>query len=194
MSQYFEGILQVRNPKEKVLDYIYDTIEKNSDRVYVAKVEEVRGGIDLYLSSNKFLVKLAKMLEKNIGGEVKISARLHTRDHQKSRDLHRVTALFRCPDYTKGDVVMADGKLIRVTRLGKNIKGQDLRSGKPATFRPGDDIQILEKHKTRVSKVYPRPEVLHPETFESVKVENPAELALGQNVKVVISEGKLFLA
>ena len=61
-DEYFEGILQVRNPSEEVLDFIAKEVEKKGD-VFVAKAKQTQNGIDLYISSQRFLRSIGNKLQ-----------------------------------------------------------------------------------------------------------------------------------
>jgi len=92
--QYYEGILQIRNPSEEVLNFICNQFE-NNQKVWIAKHEKLKNGIDFYISSNKFLLALGKKLKKSFKGELKTSRKLHTRNRVTSKAVYRVTVLFR---------------------------------------------------------------------------------------------------
>jgi NMD protein affecting ribosome stability and mRNA decay len=92
--QYFEGILQLRNPNEEVLNFIRNQF-KNNSKAWIAKEEGLKTGIDLYISSNKFLLSLGKKLKKSFKGELKTSRKLYTKNRLTSKNVYRVTVLFR---------------------------------------------------------------------------------------------------
>ncbi len=91
---YFEGTLQLRNPHEEVLNFIRNQF-KNNSKVWIAKEERLKTGIDLYISSNKFLLSLGKKLKKSFKGELKISRKLFTKNRLTSKMVYRMTVLFR---------------------------------------------------------------------------------------------------
>ena len=181
---YYEAILQLRNINDDVFGFICRQI--NKEKAGVARQENVRNGIDLYLASQKFARKLGKTLIEHFGGILKITAKLYSRDRQTSRNLYRVSVLFKCLDFIKGDVVMTEGKVFRITAIGKKITGKDLITGKKKKINLKNKVEVLEAKKTIVSKTRPRLEVIHPETFQSVPVANPKELKLGEKIKVVV--------
>lgn len=92
--QYFEGILQLRNPNEEVLNFIRNQF-KNNEKAWIAKTEGLKTGIDFYVSSNRFLLSLGKKLKKSFKGELKTSRKLHTQNRLTSKRVYRVTVLFR---------------------------------------------------------------------------------------------------
>jgi NMD protein affecting ribosome stability and mRNA decay len=96
-KNYYEGKLQLRNPNEEVINFIKNQF-KNNDKVWVAKYETLKNGVDIYVSSNHFLLALGKKLNKSFKGELKTSRKLHTQDRQTSKQVYRVTVLFRLDD------------------------------------------------------------------------------------------------
>lgn len=91
--QYYEGILQLRNPNKEVINFIGNQF-KNNEKVWIAKQQKLKTGIDLYVSSNKFLLVLAKKLKKSFKGELKTSRKLHSRNKLTSKNVYRVTVCF----------------------------------------------------------------------------------------------------
>jgi len=92
--RYFEGVLQIRNPNEEVLNFIENQF-RNNDKVWISRVEELKTGVDFYVSSNKFLKQLGKKLKKSFKGELKLSKKIFTTNHLTSKDVYRGTVLFR---------------------------------------------------------------------------------------------------
>jgi NMD protein affecting ribosome stability and mRNA decay len=92
--QYFQGILQIRNPNEEVIRFVMNQF-KNNEKVWIAKEEKQKTGIDYYVSSNKFLLSLGKKLKKSFKGELKTSRKIHTKNKLTSKDVYRVTVCFR---------------------------------------------------------------------------------------------------
>ena len=95
-TQYFEGILQVRNPDDALESFIRKRLEDAEKRgVFANKILEVKNGVDYYMSDKRFLRRLGKELKKNFKGELKESAQLFSRDKQTSKDIFRLNVLFR---------------------------------------------------------------------------------------------------
>ena len=91
---YFEAIIQLRPPTEEIVAFIRNQCRKKGN-VAISRVEELRTGIDLYITSQKFARALGPKLKKAFGGEVKITRKIHTRDKMTNRELYRATILFR---------------------------------------------------------------------------------------------------
>ena len=71
-NKYFQGILQLRDHDKELVEYIQNIIDKEGrNDIYLSRIIKVRGGTDLYLTSNKFLRKLGKRLLREIEGELK---------------------------------------------------------------------------------------------------------------------------
>ncbi len=93
-KDYFEAILQIRPKNQEVLDFIKKQVEKREND-WIAKQEEKKYGVDLYISTRKFAVILGRKLKKSFDGELKITKSIFTRDRQTSKNVYRVTVLFR---------------------------------------------------------------------------------------------------
>tara|TARA_Y100000310_G_scaffold281258_1_gene301610 strand:- start:6603 stop:7070 length:468 start_codon:yes stop_codon:yes gene_type:complete len=128
-SQYFEGILQLRNSGQEVEDFVLDRID-NRKNVTIAKVLKQKNGYDYYLSSQKFLQILGKQLQQKFGGELKVSTKLHTRNRVTSKEVHRVTVLFRPPKFKKGDIVRYRGEDLLIINCGTKVYCKNVKSNK----------------------------------------------------------------
>ncbi len=93
-KDYFEAILQIRPKNNEVLNFVKKQIEKRED-TWIAKQEEFKYGVDIYLSSHRFATALARKLKKVFKGDLKITKSLFKRDKLTSKNLYRVTVLFR---------------------------------------------------------------------------------------------------
>ena len=193
-SQYFEGILQLRNHNDNILLDIDQRVEKVSSKgIIISQIKKVRGGVDLYFNNNKYIQKLGRDLQKKFGGILKISPKLFSRDNQTGKDLFRVNVLLRLNDFVVGNILKIDNKYIKITSLDKRINGTDLELNKKKSFDYTDNYEILKIHKTTVCRIKPTIEVLHPETYQGVIVENKIKVKNGEKVKVIIDKNKVFI-
>lgn len=133
---YYQGILQLRDINDEILNFVRNQIKKRSDTA-VTKTVKFSNGVDLYITSQKFIRILGKKLKESFGGELKITSKLHTRNKQ-GKDLYRVNVLFKLSKYKKGDVVSVRGDKVRLIRIGKKIFAKDLKTGKKVTIRSND--------------------------------------------------------
>ncbi|MBI1970452.1 hypothetical protein HYS47_01770 [Candidatus Woesearchaeota archaeon] len=188
-TDYFEGVLQLRHTTPDILARIRKEINRRPSRGFVTKEVPVNDGIDLYLTSQTYLQALGQKLLKRFGGELKASSRIFGHDRLRSRDVYRRTVLLILPSFGINEVIVYDGKLVKVTRLGKSIRGVDLRQKKTVTFIPKEQPMVLQKHKVMVAQVQPGVHVIHPETFQPVLlhgiVQPEQQLQPGQKVVVV---------
>ncbi len=193
-NQYFEGILQLRNPNEEVFDEIETRLDKVASKgISISKAKKVKEGVDLYFTDKKYIQKLGQELQRKFGGILKISPKLFSRNKQTSKDIYRVNVLLKLYDFKVGDVIKFENNYVKVTSIDKKINGIDLELNKKKSFDYNDDYKILKKYKTTVCKVKPKLEVLHPETFQSVPVMNNAQTKLGEKIKVVSDRKKVFI-
>ena len=105
-SNYYEGILQVRAEERALTDaergrlvsFVQEAVAKRAakgEEVFVTKVEAVRGGADVYLSSNTVARTIARELADTFRGTIGSSPKLFGR--KKGKDLYRVTYVVRIP-------------------------------------------------------------------------------------------------
>ena len=105
-SNYYEGILQLRAEERpltaeeqgRLVAFVQGAVDRRSlkgEEVFVTKVEEVRGGVDVYLSSNTVARTIARELADGFHGTIGSSPKLFGR--KKGKDLYRVTYVVRIP-------------------------------------------------------------------------------------------------
>ncbi|MDO8480546.1 MAG: NMD3-related protein [Nanoarchaeota archaeon] len=131
---YFEGVLQLRNPSQQIVDYVISEINK-VPHVWIAKSVELDNGIDLLLSSNTFLRQIGKKLKERFPGDLKLTSSIHTRNYMTQKDVHRGCVLFRHYDIKAGDKFVLQGEEMEVMRVGAQLLCKSLESGKKVHIR-----------------------------------------------------------
>ncbi|MBI2574285.1 hypothetical protein HYV82_00170, partial [Candidatus Woesearchaeota archaeon] len=189
VNKYYESVLQLRSLREDIAAFVESEISRSRSKgVFVSSRERVKDGIDYYLSSNKFAVGLGRKLRKRFSGYLKVSRRIFSRDRQTSRDLYRITVLYRPLLVNAGDVVVSGSSIIRVSSVGKKIVGTNLESGKREYIGFSKEEPVVMKVETAtVSKLYPYLEVISPETYQSIPLVGAGgKLSTGQKVIVAV--------
>lgn len=190
-SEYFEAVLQLRNLSKEMLDMVAEEMGRRG--VFASKENKEKEGIDLFISSNKSALQIGDKLQKKFGGELKKTRKHFSFDKKSGKPLYRVAVFFKAPDFGIGDVVKIDRKLVKVRHVGKNIVGSDIRTGKsvniPLKKTKPKKLRVI---KAVVSKRFPQLEVIHPETYQSVKVENPKRISKNK-VSAVVDEGRVYI-
>ena len=133
---YYQGILQLRDVNEEILNFVSNQIKKRGD-VAVTKTVKLQNGIDLYITSQKFIRILGKKLRDSFGGEIKVSSKLHTRS-KTGKDLFRVNVFFRLPKYKRGDIIEVRGDKVKILQTGNRVFALDLKTGKRIKIRNKD--------------------------------------------------------
>lgn len=130
-TQYFEGVLQLRNMTPDLENFVQaDLAAAELQGVHIAKQLKKQDKWDLWLTSNKYMRQLGKKLKKNFTGELSENATLHTHDKQRSKDVYRLTVLFKLRPYKAGDIVDYKGGRAKITTIGKRVTGIDVETGK----------------------------------------------------------------
>ena len=132
--KYFEGTLQLRNPSQEIIDFVANEIEKE-ENVWIAKTVKQKKGIDLYISSNRFLKQIGKKIKERFTGELIQTSTLFTKNKLTSKEVHRGCILFRHYDIKKGDIIKVRGDPIEVLSIGKDIFGRNIETNKKVHIR-----------------------------------------------------------
>ena len=133
---YFQGILQLRNVNNDVMDFVKQQVNKRDD-VAITKVVKQPNGYDYYITSQKYLQTIGKKLRESFGGFLKTSSRLHTRS-RTGKDLYRVNVLFKMSKYKVGSIVNVRGDDYKILRMGFRIFAKEVRTGRKKTLRVED--------------------------------------------------------
>ncbi|MFC1648660.1 NMD3-related protein [Nanoarchaeota archaeon] len=189
-KDYFEAILQLRNPSKPAQDFALKALGDS-----IGKIKKVRNGYDIFVQNKKIAERAGRQVRDEFGGDFNIAPRIFSRDPQTSKELYRLNILVRFPGYQKKDVLKVDNVLLLVTGLGKKLTGKNLMTGKKIIMNYPDKYELLEKHNTRVVKVKPEVEVLHPENYQAMPLQNKPqkELVIDEKVKVVIDNGAYII-
>jgi NMD protein affecting ribosome stability and mRNA decay len=137
-AEYYEGTLQLRNPTDEVLDYVDNSIKRDG-KVRISKMTELESGLDLQLSSQKFLTNLGNKLKEIFGGELVVS-RKETGFNKHGKAQFRVNVLFRQYPFKKGSVVKYRGEDYTIILLEHKVRIKNLETGKSITVGY-DEIQ-----------------------------------------------------
>ena len=198
---YYEGILQVQRPHDEVMKYIERDLAKVADKgIFITKTAPTKLGVDLYFTNKNYLRILGQRIVNRFGGELVLNPQLFTRNHLTSKDVYRLNALIRLPEFKKGDIISykpdkvrvkdAGIVVVKVTSMGKLIKARDVVSGNPIAFelKYVKDIKILSTKKTTISSVHPTIAIIDPDNFQEMEVLNEnlhKDYEEGQEVEAV---------
>lgn len=139
-SGYFEGNLQIR-PRdhpyfEDVLEYIGKEVQKVAkDGVKIADIEELKEGVDFFLTNKRYMKILAGKIVDKFGGHMKSTAKLFSEDHQTSKQIFRSTILVRLLEWEPGDIIIIKNKILMISRTKKHsVFGFDLDNNKKTNY------------------------------------------------------------
>ncbi|HLC74319.1 MAG TPA: NMD3-related protein [Candidatus Nanoarchaeia archaeon] len=122
-ANYFEATVQLRNVSKEVMRFAYDDVEKNG--IVISKEIKMDNGVDFFVDSRKYAQQLGKKLQHKFGGMIKSSARVFTKDRQTSKDVYRVTIMFKQFPYKKGEKFMLKGEELIVKAVGTDVITED---------------------------------------------------------------------
>jgi len=198
-SGYFEGILQLRNVKSSSYDEAVEFIRQDmslNPNIFISKMKQSKDGIDIYLSSGKYIQKIGKKMGAMYGMQPKLSRKLFSRDRQTGKEVYRLTLLIRFPDYGRYDTAIIPNKILYITNLTRDwLFCIDLKTGKKHKSKAADIVRIIKQtdyKEVTVSKTKPELEIIHPENYQNTRVENPRTVK-DEHAWIVVIEGRLFL-
>jgi len=139
---YYEGIMQLRDCDKEVVEWVKQRTKKDA-RALITKEKKVRGGIDLYFTSQKYLRTIGKKLSETFAGEYKTTRTLHTRS-RTGKDLYRVTVLFRQYPFKKGDKLKYVDEEYEVLSFGNQVYVKNLNTGKKSHIKL-EDLKTAKK-------------------------------------------------
>lgn len=195
-TQYFEGTLQVRNDTPESIAFLKEWLRQ--EEVHIGKEEKEKHGHDYYLGTKHAIEKAARALQERFGGRIQSSARLFSKSKMTSKEIYRATWFIELPFFKVGDAVRHDESPLFVMDLGKRIRFFNPARGKTEyhEYKEGK-WERLPLFETRVSTVTPDLRVLHPETFEEVKVFNAKlrarEYMIDEKVEVCVDEKRVYI-
>lgn len=92
--QYFEAVIQLRPENKELLSFVLNQIAKHPD-VFISHEIHKNYGTDIYISSRKFAMLLAKRLKRSFKGELITSRTLYSMDRQSGKGVYRITVCFK---------------------------------------------------------------------------------------------------
>ena len=140
-SSVSEGIVQLRNIDQQVVDFAFAEAEKH--KLELLKEKWVKNGVDFAVRDNSFVNRLGKTLQQRFGGYVKCSSKLYTQDNLTGKKVYNITMLFKQFPYDKGQEFEYKGGKYSVVSVGKEVVAEDLKSKEKIKLRFSD----LEKYR-----------------------------------------------
>lgn len=210
LGNYYEATLQIRSGDKGLTDELRDeTVRKVRDSVelqsktnrglFITKVQEVRGGVDIQLSSTSLARSLTKDLIEAYGAESQESASLvgQTSD---GLDMYRLTFLVRLPSYHIGDILEMNGKPHLLSGLNKTGgRLTSLNDFRDTSARKNEiqAMKILAKVSDRKDAIVltstgTEVQVMHPTNYSTIDLRIPQDVEIGETVQVVQIEDVLY--
>ena len=97
-----------------------ENIFKKDDKQYISKIEDVKLGVDLYLSTNELMKHIVSQLKSKYNFILKRTKKLVGRDTQKGRNLYRLKTLIKFLPIKKNDCIFINKSKYFVENITKN--------------------------------------------------------------------------
>ncbi|MFA6710358.1 MAG: NMD3-related protein [Candidatus Methanomethylophilaceae archaeon] len=210
LGNYYEAIMQIRSGskdlddglRDEIVRYVRNSVEtqaKNNRHLFIGKVVEVAGGVDIYISSISMGRSLTKEISDLYGAESKESFS-QAGTSSDGQDINRLTFLIRFPDYHTGDVVLFDKRPYKLTSLNKaGGKLLDLATFRETSVRKSDlsSLKVLAKKDQLLQAIVVSTseneiQVMHPSNFSTIDLRIPEGAEISETVTVVGVEEEIF--
>ncbi|MHA2230871.1 MAG: NMD3-related protein [Candidatus Hodarchaeales archaeon] len=216
-TQSYQAKVQVRGLRDDELDGFANEVADIVDRLetqavsgaFISKVEQVKGGLDLYLGSRKLAVEISKHFRSvHCSTVVQTAESTGGYDLQRSRYRYRAVLSVRLPSFREGDIIQFQARFFQVQQFlsGGRARLFDLKKTKtiaveasqfeknpPALIRTLADVeafQILALEEPEVALVQRQSD------FETFYVRIPPSLAESEGEIVqgfTADTGEVFL-
>lgn len=210
LGSYYEAILQIRSGEKNLSDELRDEVvrwitasvesqSKTNRQLFITKVQQVPGGVDIYISSISLGKALTRELSDIYGAEIKESSSL-VGVSSDGQEVYRVTFLIRMPAYHVGDIILYNERPYKLNSVGKTGgKAIDIATFRETSIKRSElmEVKIIAKASelpevTVVSRSESEIQVLHPRNYSTLDVRIPKGADIGDTVKVVEIEEELF--
>ncbi|MBI4140231.1 hypothetical protein HY485_00170 [Candidatus Woesearchaeota archaeon] len=139
-SNYFEGVLQLRTLSNEIIDFARSEITREG-KAHIAKEKKLKTGVDFWVSSQHHLQNVGKKLKEKFGGILEVSCRLHTKSHLTSKELYRVSVLFKSVPFKKGDIIKFVDEEWKILLINNQVQLQNTKTGQKKWVK----IDIVEQ-------------------------------------------------
>jgi len=129
-GMYYLSIMQLRVYDETQFGIIKEVLEDISslaenlfikdDKQYIAKMEDQKLGVDLYLSTNELMNRIISHIKAKYYFILVRTKKLVGRDSQKGRNLYRLKALVKFLPFRKNEFILINNSKFFVENLTKN--------------------------------------------------------------------------
>jgi nonsense-mediated mRNA decay protein 3 len=213
-GKYYEAVLQVRalgrslsadelqNVAAKVHALASDK-GKSTRFEFIARQEEVDGGLDFQLGTINRAKAIARTLAGQLGGRITESSKLA--GAKLGKELYRVTFLVRLPGLREGDFAKLDKRFLLVTHASsKGVSVMDLSTGNPEVLDEEAEerakrlggAELLEEAVVLEARP-PEVQVMDPASYRPVQIVAPEwfwkKKKVPESVKVLKAGEDLYL-
>lgn len=157
---YYEAILQIRNDEKKIeldrandilgiIDDISDRLISKDRMAFIARVEELKEGIDIYMGSLSAARKIANELIKRFNGSTGEAHKLMGLDRDSGKKIYRTTVTVRLKNLTQRYAYYRSN-LYLIDIAGDNFKLTSLEDGSMLSIKSKEFEKELKKETIRI--------------------------------------------
>ena len=209
-GKYYEAIVQVRADGRNLskteikeiknrINQRIDAMQKSNRNIFLGREEEVRGGMDFYLSSKNAGVLIAKELVQIFGAGFSESSSLF--GQKDGKRIYRMTYLVRLPKYHVQDFLVVGDEVVKIIRIrGKAVKFLNLRDWTESSHKPQEleNAKVLGgneliKSAVVISQSKNEIQILDPDEYNTIEILKPKDVEIGDVVNIIKCEKGIFI-
>ena len=185
-TKYFEAVIQLRPARDDALTFLRNELRKQEKKgIFTNNETKVAQGIDFEITDQTYAKVLARKLKEQFGARVSKNEKLFSRSSQTSKDIFRLAVKIELPSFTNADMITFGHNHFQVSSVKKTLSVINLQTGQKTSLPIEDSFktkyEVVQKCTAEITRIRPHLEVLHPETFESVPLENQDVFLKTQN-------------
>jgi NMD protein affecting ribosome stability and mRNA decay len=168
-SQYFEGVIHIRNVTESFRPFIKQTLEHAREKgMFVTKETHGDNWMDLQITDQRIARTVGQKLQEQFGGELKVDAKHFSEDKQSGKIIYRsdITMIFF--PFTKYALITKADETYVVSQLTKKATLENINKSEKIkiTADEASSYDVIKPTTIQITQQKPQLKGIHPQTYQ----------------------------